>query len=940
MNMRISGGHIYDFGKLHDFTFDFADQSLVIVHGENETGKSTLKAFLIYILFGMRPRELQRYLPRTGGTPGGRLKLLFPEGEVMVERIQDRHNGQAVCYTKADQKDQQWLERQLGGLDAAVYKQVFTLDTETLSSLQLTNKEQLGRVLLEAGQAGTAAIHKLEKKLLQDLQQLYRPQGRKPEINSMLRAFAEQEQHVRQLHNKEETYLPDKEKLQETAAKIVELQNEKADLRRQIPIQKQSLQAVPWLKKAILSREQLRQLEHIEAFPPDGMKRMQELQIQLQPLEAQAHVQQQEAERLNNDLLSIEEQQIEEAAYYQLQKLIERSDWRGQFARLEKLQETAAKLQMEARARKLHYAFPERYTSNMYRAETKEQWRLLREQVMIHNAEREHTEKAVTVKKQEIDKVNTFQERLQQNLIPEKEYRQLHDQRDHDNLHSPSANERFAIKMQVILSILLAGSGIIMTSWILAASGIILLGGALLLWRLEKKNTTVQSETSSYVEEKVREQQELRLRWRQLEEQRHPLEVQLADLQQEQNMQFLAYQKLNAQETAHMERYPFLQAIPLSDWEKAVREWEWKEQLDQEIQRVNHELEQLQCTYTSVVEQAGTIVGLSESLPTREIMQEAEYVMERQRKLRHGKEQLLVQTADIRHRMGTLAEQLNPLREQKAMLLAAVGAEDDKQFQNLSELYLKRKQLEADVQHYDMQARSFLPEEELAAEEPDCLQEEAERKIAELETKLEAVEEELDVCRKQVAMLEFNLAAIESDTAASSAYHELQYQRQELLSAGRKWMVRKLAFDMLLQTKRAFQEDRFPDVLAEASRLFSKVTTHYEQLLLTESGSLVVKDCHGREFSVESLSNGTVEQLYLCLRLALSRKIGSIQAFPLLIDDAFSHSDQKRRAMFYSILQEEKNAQQFILFSWEEPAAELSQQAKVLCLKKMQETYQ
>jgi uncharacterized protein YhaN len=938
--MRISGGHIYDFGKLHDFTFDFSDQSLVIVHGGNETGKSTLKAFLIYILFGMRSRELQRYLPRTGGTPGGRLKLLFPEGEVVVERIQDRHNGQAVCYTKADQKNQQWLERQLGGIDAAIYKQVFTLDTETLSSLQLTDKEQLGRVLLEAGQAGTADIHKLEKKLLQGLQQLYRPQGRKPEINSMLRAFGEQEQHVRELHNQEAAYLPDKEKLQEAAARIHALHVEKADLRREMSVQKHYLQAVPWLKKVSILKEQLRQLEHIEAFPPDGMKRMQSLHSQLQPLEAQMLVQQQEEKRMNKELSAIEDQLIDEDAYNQLHELLTKSDWRGQNARIKNLQEKAAELQKEARNKKLLYAYPERFTSDICGAETKDEWRLLHEQVMIHDAERERTKKAVTRKKQEIDKVNTLQERLQQHFIPEKEYRNLHDQKDYDKPHTLNASDRFAIKMQIFLSVLLIGSGLLMTSWMLAASGIILLGGACLLWRMEKKNATSSPETSSYVEEKIKEQQELRLKWRQLEEQRHPVEEQLSDLQQEQNMQLLAYEKLNAQENAHLERYPFLHAIPLSDWEKAVREWEVKEQLDQEIEKINQELEKLQYTYASAVEQAGMIAGLSASLPASQIMKEAEYVMERQRKLRHGKEQLCVQTADIRHRMESVAVQLNPLREQKAMLLIDVGAEDDKHFQHLSDLYKKRKQVTADLEHYEVQARSFLPKQEHIRDDPGRLQEEAEQKIAALETKLESVEEELDSWRERAATLEVKLAAIESDTVASSAYHELQHQKQVLLAAGRKWAVRKLAYDMLLDTKRAFQENRFPDILAEASRLFSKVTAQYEQLLLTESGDLVVKDYHGRDFAVESLSNGTVEQLYLCLRLALSRKIGSKQAFPLLIDDAFSHSDQSRRAMFYSILREGKDAQQFILFTWEEPAAELSQQANVLCLKKKQETHQ
>jgi len=143
---------------------------------------------------------------------------------------------------------------------------------------------------------------------------------------------------------------------------------------------------------------------------------------------------------------------------------------------------------------------------------------------------------------------------------------------------------------------------------------------------------------------------------------------------------------------------------------------------------------------------------------------------------------------------------------------------------------------------------------------------------------------------------------------------------------------------MLFQTKRTFQEERFPRVLSEASSLFSKVADQYSGLALTEAGSLVVKDRYSRNIAVEQLSRGTIEQLYLCLRLALSRHLGVQQSFPLLIDDAFSHTDFERRERFLPILQAAADVQQIILFTWEQPTFEWTSQSKLLHLEKTQKT--
>ncbi|PAE15728.1 hypothetical protein CHH91_12245 [Virgibacillus sp. 7505] len=936
--MQISGGHIYDFGKWHDYTFDFQESSLVIIQGENEAGKSTLKAFLIYILFGMRTRELESYKPRTGGTPGGRLTLRLPGGQAVVERILDRHNGEAVCYIGSEQKDQQWLEDQLGGMDASVFRQVFTLDTESLVSLQLTDKEHLGQVLLDAGQTGSADVHKLEKKLQQELQQLFRPQGRKPRINAMLHTVSEQERLVQELADKEAAYQPDKEKLRATLEKTNELQNHKAELRAQIRVQKQVLQAIPWQKKASFAKEQLKQLAHVEGFPSEGFKQMQKIQYQLQTLEAQYHVHKKESALIQKDLVSTKEQLLKDDLYKELYELGARTDWTAVKKRIELLEEERDKLRNQLARVHLSYPYPEDFAWNSHMAEAAEEWRPLQEKMMILQAESKRIHQSIAEKRQEIDKMDHLQNRIHQSLLSEKEYRELHNKNDRKHRGNDLRKRTISpITLLVVFAGLLSGIGILTANWLLAGSGIFLLVGAGLNWRLGHQPGG-HSESSSYISEKLTEQKELRVRWRQLEEQRHPLEIQLMELQQEQSEQVIRREYLEQQIAIQIEKFPFLTDVPLVYWVKAVHEWKAKEQLTEAQNRVRRELEEEQQRYTDSIDRLGDIMDVTIGARPEEIIEQAEYVIESQQKLRHAKEQLFERQQEIQRYLQELDKQLKPLQEQKAILLEEGGANDYHQFLHAAEQYRKRKQLLVELEHFHVQIRAILPDGKYRSEEVEYEQDRVEQVIAKLETEQEAVEEELDKCRQHAATLQVKLADLESDTTASAAYHELQRQKQVLTAAGRKWAVRKLAYDMLSQTKRTFQEERFPKVLREASSLFSQVADQYSGLALTEAGSLVVKDRYSRDIALGQLSRGTIEQLYLCMRLALSRHLGMQQSFPLLIDDAFSHTDIERRGRFLPILQAAADVQQIILFTWEEPAPEWTQQSKLLQLEKTQKT--
>ena len=70
--MRIESIHIDGFGVWNDKNFGPLDPGLNVFYGPNETGKSTLMAFIRSMFFGFEKRgTARRYEPLNGGAHGG-----------------------------------------------------------------------------------------------------------------------------------------------------------------------------------------------------------------------------------------------------------------------------------------------------------------------------------------------------------------------------------------------------------------------------------------------------------------------------------------------------------------------------------------------------------------------------------------------------------------------------------------------------------------------------------------------------------------------------------------------------------------------------------------------------------------------------------------------------------------------------------------------------
>ena len=124
-----------------------------------------------------------------------------------------------------------------------------------------------------------------------------------------------------------------------------------------------------------------------------------------------------------------------------------------------------------------------------------------------------------------------------------------------------------------------------------------------------------------------------------------------------------------------------------------------------------------------------------------------------------------------------------------------------------------------------------------------------------------------------------------------------------------------LAQETLAQTANDLQRRFAPRISKRAQNIFGKLTgSRYDRLQLTQDLSMEF-GAQGEDTLRTALwrSEGTVDQLYLALRLAVAKEL--TPDAPLILDDALVRFDDTRLATAMEILKEESQTKQVILFT-------------------------
>jgi uncharacterized protein YhaN len=164
------------------------------------------------------------------------------------------------------------------------------------------------------------------------------------------------------------------------------------------------------------------------------------------------------------------------------------------------------------------------------------------------------------------------------------------------------------------------------------------------------------------------------------------------------------------------------------------------------------------------------------------------------------------------------------------------------------------------------------------------------------------------------------LDTVDSSDQAARAREAMEAAAARYRSAIQPWARLKLAHALLQQSLNRFRERAQAPMVAAASTYFSLMTGgRYPRLVadeVDEKPMLRAEREDGRLISVEAMSEGTADQLYLALRLAaLELRRASHQHMPLILDDVLVTSDDERATHILRALARFAEGGQVMLFT-------------------------
>ena len=161
----------------------------------------------------------------------------------------------------------------------------------------------------------------------------------------------------------------------------------------------------------------------------------------------------------------------------------------------------------------------------------------------------------------------------------------------------------------------------------------------------------------------------------------------------------------------------------------------------------------------------------------------------------------------------------------------------------------------------------------------------------------------------------------------------LRTRREEVVKKSRLLtaeIIGKILVYRVVDEQRDQENDHIRQGLESSSiaKALEHFSGRYRNFHLTEQEQLEVEDASGKQFPVSMLSTGAREQVFLSLRIGFaSRALGERTGF-LLLDDAFQHSDWKRRAgLVQQCLALVKQGWQVFYFAMDDHLRDLFQQA-------------
>lgn len=186
---------------------------------------------------------------------------------------------------------------------------------------------------------------------------------------------------------------------------------------------------------------------------------------------------------------------------------------------------------------------------------------------------------------------------------------------------------------------------------------------------------------------------------------------------------------------------------------------------------------------------------------------------------------------------------------------------------------------------------------------------EIENKIADRNDRINSLKIEKGAKENQRASMQDELNGVSN---IQEELDRLEDEKLELLSLNNSYNLAKQGLENAYENVRSSLS---PDFTRKLSEIASKVSNgKYKNINFIDTDGLVIEIEDGRFLPVERLSQGTVDQMYLGLRLASIDTISN-EKMPVILDETFAFFDDDRLKNILEFLNNECEGKQIIIFT-------------------------
>lgn len=271
--MKIIQMNLDDFGIYHDVEWNPPDKGLIVMHGHNESGKTTLMKYVRAMFFGYPRGEWHGHFGHMDirRETGKEYRIFRNEKESYIE------DGDAIIH---DEPSDLWWH----GLERSTYDKIFAMGLEDLQGFKILSNETVRSHFFSV--EGGVSMGLARKDIHQAMQDLLvaSPQGKKP-INALLQEQKDFDEKIAHLAYDEEEFAALQEKERQTHDVERRLRITIAETKQQI--EKVSMPLAAWdiYQRGQEAMKHMQSLAGVAQFPSDGVQRWTEIETQLKALD-------------------------------------------------------------------------------------------------------------------------------------------------------------------------------------------------------------------------------------------------------------------------------------------------------------------------------------------------------------------------------------------------------------------------------------------------------------------------------------------------------------------------------------------------------------------------------------------------------------------------------------------------------------------------------